>query len=156
MPPGIGHGQHMDSINGGILIAGWLIWKSPIQMDADWGYPHVRKPPYMELYGYMIYPPFWHPNKPSIVSWILDSYCRLFRNLFATWIWESERKTGKTPRLWMTGAFHVSHILPYSACMEDLLAFLCNVIPSHTKTQLNIVQFILHHTPKLFEFCNST
>jgi hypothetical protein len=28
------------SINGGTLIAGWLIWKSPIQMDADWGYPH--------------------------------------------------------------------------------------------------------------------
>ena len=31
------------------IIAGWFVRENPIQMDDDWGYPHFRKPPYLDV-----------------------------------------------------------------------------------------------------------
>ena len=31
----------------GICNNGWFIRENPIKMDDDWGYPYLRKPPYV-------------------------------------------------------------------------------------------------------------
>ena len=32
-------------------VAGWFIINgNPAKMDDDWGYPYLRKPPYIKLY----------------------------------------------------------------------------------------------------------
>ena len=33
----------------GVASNGWFIKENPIQMDDDWGYPHFRKPPYLDV-----------------------------------------------------------------------------------------------------------
>ena len=42
-------GRDMEvSIVMGVPQNGWFIVENSIQMDDDWGYPHFRKPPYVE------------------------------------------------------------------------------------------------------------
>ena len=42
--------RHMGvSINGGTPIAGWCIMGNPIKIRMISGYPHIRKPPYLNL-----------------------------------------------------------------------------------------------------------
>ena len=39
------NGEMEVSINGFTVENGWLMRGNPIEMDDDWGYPHLSKPP---------------------------------------------------------------------------------------------------------------